>query len=267
MQLGLWIEIRPADDLPQLTDKVAAMGFALLQAHFPAGCDRALARRLGRAAAASGLSVVAVSGYANPLRPAEAPMGSSLADLAGLIELMPMLGAHILVSWSGTYGAGLLDDHPENRSAAAWDQLRRSVDELLPLLDEAEASLAIEPFYTHVLGDVARLTQFCAELKSPYLGIVLDPPNLLPPATWDSQAKRITALTTALAPYTRLVHLKDMRLDDGRLELPGPGLGLLDYPALLAAIERAQLYAPLIIEHVTIEQAAAARRFVLSQRK
>ncbi|GAB4432376.1 MAG: sugar phosphate isomerase/epimerase [Chloroflexi bacterium OHK40] len=265
MQLGLFHEIRPGDDLPRLTDQVAAMGFASLHAHFPAGCDEALARRLSRSCAGSGLAIAAVSGYANPLRPDEAPMGFTLAQLASLIALLPLLDTRRVVSWSGTYGAGLFDDHPDNRTPAAWEVLHRSVDELFPVLEAAEAVLVIEPLFAHVLDGPARLVRFCEEANSPYLRVVLDPPNMLPPDTWARQAELIAAAVDLLAPYVGLVHLKDMRLQDGRLDLPGPGQGVLDYPAFFEALARAEISAPAIVEHVTLAQAPAARRFVLAQ--
>lgn len=263
MNLGLWIELRPTDDLPAVMGRVAAMGYSSLHAHFPAGCDGRLARRVRRAVAGAGIALAAVSGYANPMRPTEAPMGATAGQLAGLVELLPELHVRRLVSWSGTYGAGLLDDHPENATPAAWDTLRRSVAELLPALERAEAALLIEPFYSHVLGTPERLARFCRELGGP-VGLVLDPPNLLPMPSWPRQEALIAEMCETLAPYVGLVHLKDMRERDGQLDLPGPGQGVLRYPAFLAALRRSGIGAPLIVEHVTLEQAAAARRFVLS---
>ena len=266
MQLGLWLEIRPDDDLPRLTDRVAALGFSALHAHFPAGCDAGLARRLNRACTGSGLDLAAVSGYANPLRPELAPMGSTVEQLAGLIELLPLLDARRVVSWSGTYADGITDAHPDNQGDAAWEALRRHVDELNPLLEDADGLLVLEPFFAHVLNTPERAAAFCRELASPYVRLVLDPPNLLPPAEWGRQAELIPALVATLAPFVGLVHLKDMRLRDGTLDMPGPGQGELDYRTLLAALARAELSAPLIIEHVGLNQAAAARNFVLSRR-
>lgn len=265
MQLGLWLEIRPDDDLPRITDRVAAMGFGSLHAHFPEGCDAALARRLNRATDGSGLDITAVSGYANLLRPAEAPMGCTVAQLAGLIELLQLFKTRRVVSWSGSYAAGLLDDHRDNQGEAAWEALRRHVDELFPLLDETEGILVLEPFYTHVLNNAERAAAFCREFNSPYLRVVLDAPNLLPPPSWPQQDELIADAVAVLAPYVGLIHLKDMRLKNGALDLPGPGQGVLDYPALINAIGRAEIGAPVIVEHVSLEQAAAARAFVLAQ--
>lgn len=264
MHLGLWLELRPSDDLSRLTDQVAELGFGTLQAHFPAGCDATFARRVHRACAGSGLELVAVSGYANPLRPDDAPKGYTQADIARLIELLPLLDARRVVTWSGTYAAGLREPHSENHSAAAWQTLQRAVDDLLPLLDAHDAILVLEPFFTHVLDGPERIVRFCQEVGSPYVRVVLDPPGLLPPATWEQQAELLPASIAMLAPYVGLVHLKDMRLRDGVLELPGPGEGVLDYAVFLNAVARAGIDAPLVIEHVSLAQASAARRYVLA---
>lgn len=265
MNLGLWLELRPGDDLPRLMDRVATMGFGSLHAHFPAGCDAAFARRVNRACDGSGLDLAAVSGYANPLLPEHAPMGASVAQLAELIALLPLLDTRRVVSWSGSYAERIDDAHPDNSGPAAWDILRQHVEELLPLLDEVEGMLVLEPFFTHVLNTPERAAAFCKALGSLYVRVVLDVPNLLAPATWAQQAELMPAMVATMAPYIGLVHLKDMRLLSGRLDMPAAGQGLLDYPAMLGAIARAELSAPLIIEHVQLDAASAARQFVLSR--
>lgn len=265
MQLGLWLELRPSDDLSRITDRVAAMGFSSLHAHFPERCDAAFARRVNRACDSSGLDLVAVSGYANPLRPDLALMGSNVEQLASLIELLPLLDTRRVVSFSGTYGEGIGGAHLDNQGEAAWDSLRRHVDALFPFLDAVESVLVLEPFFPHVLSTPERAAAFCREFNSPYLRLVLDAPNLLPPESWGRQAELITEAVATLGPYVDVVHLKDMRLKAGALDMPGPGQGVLDYQALLGAIARAELGAPMIVEHVSLEQAAAARQYVLEQ--
>lgn len=192
-------------------------------------------------------------------------MGYTQAQLANLIELMPRLDVRRIVSWSGTFTPDLFDDYPDNHAQVGWDALRASIDELFPLLDEAEAILLLEPYATHVLRGPDDVLRLCAEVNSPYLGVLLDPPNMLPPDTWGHQAELIRAGTAALAPYVGLIHLKDMRLRAGRLDLTGPGEGVLDYQAFIGAIQSSGIVVPMIISHVTLDQAAAARRFVLAR--
>jgi sugar phosphate isomerase/epimerase len=262
MQLGLAIEIRPEDQPGRLVDQVAELGYSALHVHFPAGCDAAMARRLASACAESGMTIAAVSGYANPLRPAEAPMGSSFEQLVDLIELLPRLGARRIISWSGSYAPELFADHPATQSDAARAALHDRIDELLPLLDESEAILLIAPHYRHVLGHPELIAAFCAELNSPYLRVVLDPANLLPPEAWGRQAELIPAAVATLAPYVGLIQLRDLCLRDGQAALCGPGQGLIDYRRLLRSLREAELTSPVVISQVGLAQAAAARRYV-----
>jgi sugar phosphate isomerase/epimerase len=264
MELGLLIELRLIDKPLTRFATLATMGYSGLHVHFPEGCDKKLARTVASACAVNGLSLFAVSGYANPLRPDEAPMGVSLEGLRRMVELLPLLGARTLVSWSGTYSAELFSPHADNHGPAAWEALRRSVDDLLPALDRSEASLLLEPHAAHVLGDAARLAAFCAEVSSPYLGLVLDPANLLAQRAAGQDRAAIGALVEQLAPYTRLVHLRDLRLADGSPSSTGGATGSVNYPALLAALSRAGVSAPLVIEQVTLQQARAARAFVVA---
>lgn len=263
MQFGLWLQLYPGEDVAATLARVAALGFADIHAHFPQGCDEALARATAAGATAAGLEIAAVSGYANPLRPHEAPMGATLQQLDDLARLMPIMGARRLVSWGGTYGAGLLDDHADNQTDQAWATLQRSVEDLLPLLDAVDATLVLEPFFSHILATQGHMRRLAKLLGwSPRLRFVFDPPNLLPPGTWDEHGGKMLVMATALAPLVGLVHLKDMRMDAARLELPGPGAGVLDYAAFRRAIADSGIVASLIVEHVTLDQAEAALRFV-----
>ncbi|MCU0495476.1 MAG: sugar phosphate isomerase/epimerase [Chloroflexaceae bacterium] len=264
---GLWIQIQPGDNVAATLERVAALGFGSLHVHFPHGCDEALARETAAVAQAAGLEIVAVSGYSNPLRPDDAPMGWTQTGLEGLARLLPTLGARRLVSWSGTYAPGLLDDHPNNQREVAWDELRRAVEQLLPALDAADVTLALEPWYHHVLGTAEQLARFCAAWPAGRVSTVFDPPNLLPPQTWPEQARHIEQMAATLEPHISLVHLKDMRMDGDRLELPGPGSGILDYAALRQALLANTINAPLVVEHVTLAQAGAALDFVKKSMK
>jgi sugar phosphate isomerase/epimerase len=263
MQLGLSIELRPNDQPGRLTDQVAEMGYNALHVHFPAGCDTKLARRLARACAENGLAIAAVSGYANPLRPDDAPMGSTFDQLADLIDLLPVLDARRIISWSGSYAAGLFDAHPDNHNDDARKVLHERIDELFALLEASEAILLLAPHYQHVLGNPATIATFFAELNSPYLRIVLDLPSLLPPAAWPQQAELIPETVALLAPYSGLLQLQDLRLHDGQPELCSPGQGQIDYPRLLRAVRNAELSIPAIVSQTSLKQAAGVRRFVL----
>lgn len=263
MELGLRVDLLPNDKPFTRFATIAAMGYSGLHINFPEGCDKRLARRVHVACSANGLSLLAVSGYANPLRPTDAPMGWTIEGLRRLIDLMPLMHARALVSWSGTYNTDPFGAHPDNHTVGAWETLHGVVEDLVPDLDAAEAVLLLEPYYTHVLDTAERLATFCSEINSPYLGLVLDPANLLPPAGTEPQKPALAAMVARLANYTRLVHLADQRTPESRPDLPD-GAQHLDYWALMRALEDARVGAPCVIERTTIQHARVARAYVLA---
>jgi sugar phosphate isomerase/epimerase len=240
MELGLSIELRATDKIAPRLATIAAMGYQGVHAHFPEGCDKRLARTLASACAANGLSLFAVSGYANPLRPAEAPMGMTVAALQRLIELLPLCGARAVVSWSGTRSAELFAGHPENTTAAAWAMLSEHIETLLPLLDAAEGVLLLKAQRSHVLADVAQITRFFTQFSSPYLGLAFD----------GTQFSSDAAAIGQLAPFIRLLYLRTSAMSSADMER--------------AALVEAEISAPIVLEDVSIQQARGARFAVLA---
>jgi sugar phosphate isomerase/epimerase len=241
MELGLSIELRATDKFARRLATIAGLGYQGLHVHFPDGCDKKLARTLAGVCAANGLSLLAVSGYANPLRPDEAPMGMTVAALERLIDLLPLCGARAVVSWSGTYSHDPFVSHAENQSAQAWEQVYLYLERVLPLLDAAEGVLLLEAHRHHVLADAHLINRLFMEFSSPYLGLVFDPANLanLNPTT-----------IAEYMPHTRLVHLRDT----------------LSHEAIvmtLRALDQDGVAAPLVIEQVSIQQARTARAAVI----
>ncbi len=264
MKIGCWISIRRPGGIEQRFAHLQQAGFTCVQAHFPDGCSPRLARAISSASRQTGIEIAAVSGYANFLRPETAPMGSTVANLKDLIELTELIQTHRVVTWSGAYGEGLWDPHPDNQSPVAWSALYEGVLGLLPVLEKVGTNLVFEPFYTQVLSDEDRILRFLDRFDSPRLSIVLDPPNLIAPDQWPTRTTRIQTMVERLAPSTGLVHLKDVLIDAGQIAYPGPGEGILDYPSFLGAVVAGQLTAPWIIEHVPENRMGEALKFVLT---
>ncbi|MFV9503878.1 MAG: sugar phosphate isomerase/epimerase family protein [Oscillochloridaceae bacterium umkhey_bin13] len=256
MQLGLGLHVRPDRRLGAITDQIAALGYQSIHAHFPTGCDAKLARQLARACTDSGLSILAVSGYANPLRPDDAPMGFSQHQLGDLIELMARLDCRRLISWSGSYAAAPRAGHPDNATPAAWETLYQALDELFPLLDEAEAMLLLAPQRNHVLNNAERTARFCGEFNSPYLRLLYQASNLLGPDLTATRDEQIANDIVTMARWIGQVEL-EARGDESDLLLP-------DLDLILHNVRKVDLTVPLSVAAAPLEQAGAARHAVLS---
>lgn len=181
-------------------------------------------------------------------------------------ELLPQLsaiGSGLVVAWSGSYANDLLADDPRNHTPESMQQIRQHIEAMGSLLRRHHARLAIEPWKTHVLGDAASLAKFCDACPD-MVRAVVDVPNVLDLRDWPHRTEKSVELIGALQRGAGIVHLKDMSVRaDGSFDLPGPGLGQLDYSAILEAIRPLWRKVPFIIEHVTEPQIDAAAKFVI----
>ena len=181
-------------------------------------------------------------------------------------ELLPQLssiGAGLIVVWSGSYADNLLADDPRNHSEEVKWQLQQNVETLAPLLRAYNARLVIEPWKTHVLGDATSLADFC-NANSGIASAVLDVPNVLDPRDWPNRKEKSVELIRALQDCAGIAHLKDMTVKGGgSFELPGPGLGEMDYDTILQALKPLWRKVPFVIEHVSEQQIDSVARFVI----
>jgi sugar phosphate isomerase/epimerase len=112
--------------------------------------------------------------------------------------------------------------HPENRSAAAWKDLRTELDFALKLAEGAGIQLGIEPEPGNVICDACSAERLLKEVASPNLGIVLDAANLLSAATLAQQDDVMKKAVGLLGEKLLLAHAKDIA-PDGTVVAAGAG--------------------------------------------
>ncbi len=244
-------------------------GFSAVQLWVRYEADDAAWAAIGRELADLDLRAVALGGYANPLHPDRDERATGLAALREAIERAPAFGAATVVTWSGTRNPAMFDDHPENGSAAAWDDLVAHLREAGGWAEKAGVTLALEPFHNHVASTPERLRDLLEEAASPAVGAVMDPPNFLKADAIEEVNDRMPAMFATLAGRIAIVHAKDIArpgagettfLNSG-VRLPPPGTGIMDY-ALYAQLIRHHYDGPEVVEHVTPETIEPARMHV-----
>jgi len=150
--------------------------------------------------------------------------------------------------------------HPDNQSALAWSVLRSELDSALPLAEAAGIKLAIEPEPGNVVNHAQAARRLLNEVASPFLGIVLDPANLLSPATLSQQQRIIAQATQLLGGSLLLAHIKDIETSGC---VTAPGRGAVDLPAFVAAL-RSITYDGALVAHGFSEEYAAEVSGVLA---
>jgi sugar phosphate isomerase/epimerase len=124
----------------------------------------------------------------------------------------------------------------------ALEMLRRAA----PVAAEAKVVLAIE---NHKDFRADEQLELLKKISSEWVGVCLDAGNNL------SLLEDPLAVATALAPFTRTVHLKDIAVEDARdgfrmAETP-LGKGMLDLKAIIAVVKKANPKARFQLEMIT----------------
>jgi len=208
------------------------------------------------------VELAAIGLYLNLLRPDDRTFfaGNDLETFDTVVQVMRETEGRPVVMWGGTHAPGLGDPHPDNHTEPAYQQVVDQARRLAEPLAEVGAMLVVEPFYPHVLGSAFQLTRFCQDV-GPAAGVVLDPINLITPETFPDHRSHLSAVVTALADNTALVHLKDLdfNAETGSVFYPGPGRGVLDYAWYARTLTSAAVGVPAILEHMEGEDFIDAR--------
>ena len=265
MNLGIFLELRSVDDIERKTRIACEAGYDGIQLYPPTlELGDADLSALVEACETNNLAVPVISAYCDLLKPEAAPMGFTLTQAEELIDWMQPLGATNFVVWSGTLAPDLLGAHPDNRSDAAWKTIVANAKRLLDRLAPISGTLVIEPYYTHLAGDIEACLRLVNEVNHPALKFVLDPPNMIPPERFVDQRDEMRKMVNALAPHIGLVHFKDARLtSEGEYDFPGPGQGDLDYSVYMQKLKEIGYEGWGIVEHVCTEKMTSALEHIL----
>ena len=146
------------------------------------------------------------------------------------------------------FGAGQLTLHASFEPIEAMErtrrvtQVRRSITELLPTLEPHHLKLAVEWLPRTCLGNhETELQELVAGFDRNIIGIILDVNHLM------ERHRELPQIIACLAPRLFSLHLSDYDGVDEKHWLPGNGV--IDWAAVLAALQAARLdNLPLIFE-------------------
>jgi sugar phosphate isomerase/epimerase len=208
-----------------------------------------------------------VSATYNCVHPHRDRRGRETAEAAAFIRHAGQLGADVVTLCSGTRDP---DDiwrrHPGNDDASAWHDLRETLEELLPATAAADVLLGIEPEPGNVVRDARRARHLLDALgpDADRVGIVLDPANLVTPATAGEQERILGEAFDLLGGSVVCLHAKDVPAGgDGDPGHAAAGTGLLDYDLVLRLHAALPHAVPVVIQDAAEEDVPRVRRLLL----
>ena len=145
------------------------------------------------------------------------------------------------------------------------ESLQLFIENLRPVVEYAEKMgvvIAIEPVWKHIVCNPKRARQVLDAINSPNLQIILDPVNLLDISNYQDQVAIVEEAIELLGEDVAMVHIKDYRVEDGKLISVGAGLGQMDYTALMKFMKTRKPFIHATLEDTTPENNIQCKEFI-----
>lgn len=229
------------------------------------------------------LPVVAISGYTNLIHPDPVMKAKNIAGVKSLLKHARDLGTPYVISETGTYceESDWVYD-AKNGTEEGYQEIKNVIKDLAEYAHEHNAVFLVENYVNNVIGSVDMLLRLFSDIKSPGLGLLMDPTNYFTDANIGDVDGELNRIFNALSDRIKIAHAKDCKpavnteekhanIDAseahtfrgaGGVELPAPGLGILNYDLYLKRLSEMHPNIPIIIEHLDEEDVPRAKKFL-----
>lgn len=152
---------------------------------------------------------------------------------------------------------------PECHTEEALQLFIKNVRPVIKYAEQMGVVFAIEPVYRHIVWNPRQARRVLDEIASPNLQIIFDPVNLLDLANYQDRDAVIGEAIDLLGPDIAMVHLKDFRIEDGKMISLGCGLGEMDYTDILRFMKERKPFIHATLEDTKPENNQQVREYIL----
>ena len=268
MRLGIFAKTFPGSDPRTVLSAARKAGFAAVQynmacsglAPMPDGIPVEAVAAIAEASRAEEVAIAAVSGTYNMIHPDRAVREKGLHRLSLLIDNAAAMGTNLVTLCTGTRDAeDQWRHHPDNGTPAAWADLLEEMSKACALAEAKGVKLGIEPELANVVDSAAAARRLIDTLKSPAIGIVLDPANLFEIAEEGERRRIIASAVELLADRIVMAHAKDRNADGS---FATAGKGVIDFAHFLGCLKQAGFDGDLVTHGLAADEAAGVAAYL-----
>ena len=273
MRLGIFAKTFARARFEDVLDAVASHGLQYIQFNFscvglptlPERVAPELISQVRRDCEARGIEIAGVSGTFNMIDPNERTRRERLSRLSVLAQATRELGCNLITLCTGTRDPeDMWRAHPENSSAQAWLDLRRSMEEAIAIAERHDVLLGIEPETGNVVSSTRKARQLLDELPSRCMKIIVDPANLIHRGESRTMRDIISEVFQLLGTDIIMAHAKELAHDGSTGNL-APGRGVLDWNFYFDTLARVNFTGPVVIHGLPEADVSHAVRFLRSK--
>jgi sugar phosphate isomerase/epimerase len=256
---GVFARIFPRPSADEVARAVAGAGFELTQLNLvafglpslpdPGGPTerRPDYDEIRAAFDGAGVTIWGVSATFNMIHPDRTRRHRDNQAARELVANAARLGATCVTLCTGTRDPeDMWRAHPANTAQDAWRDMREGLEPLLAAAEAGSVRLGIEPEPANVVRDAACARRLLDELGADrrHVGIVLDPANLVTPATLDNQEAILADAFATLGDDVVCLHAKDVVAGG----YAAPGSGGLDFDLVYRLRQTLPRPVPVVIQ-------------------
>ena len=205
-----------------------------------------------------GMVIAAVAGNVNMVDLDPEKRRQGIDRLSMIIGAAKSAGTSVVATCTGSrHPESMWRHHPDNASAQAWNDLRATLAQVLPVAEAAGVTVAFEPEINNVASDARRSRRIIDEMGSPNLKVVMDAANIFGKDDLQRMAEVLDEAFDLLGEHVAIAHGKDLDHggDAGHL---AAGTGKLDYARYVSLLCGLAFDVPIILHGLAEEQVPAS---------
>lgn len=211
--------------------------------------------------ARNGIQIGILSCYSNLIHPDLKERESILKKFESYLRHAQYFGAPMVASETGSV-IPELGYTTANFTDEVFQDLVHVVNRLVKSGERYNTIVAIEAGLNHPLYSVDRTKELIDSVNSDFLGIILDPTNLVTAATHESMVSLVTEAFELYGDKIVALHLKDYVIENNQIRPVCFGDGIIRYQEILDIVSKKKPYCYIVLEETKDEGILKARKIL-----
>lgn len=193
------------------------------------------------------VSVGILSCYINMIHPDLTIREELLTKFEQYLRYASSFGASMVASETGCV-LPEIQYTEENFTDEAFAEAVSVIRRLVKAGEKYQMMVGIEPGLNHPVYSLARVEQLIQAVDSDYLGIILDPTNLITSTDYQGQVQLVEEAFERFGEKICAVHLKDFRVEQEKIVPVNLGDGVIEYTKIKEIIMKNRPYLYVVLE-------------------
>lgn len=193
------------------------------------------------------VSVGILSCYINMIHPDLTIREELLTKFEQYLHYASSFGASMVASETGCV-LPEIQYTEENFTDEAFAEAVSVIRRLVKAGEKYQMMVGIEPGLNHPVYSLARVEQLIQAVDSDYLGIILDPTNLITSTNYQEQVQLVEEAFERFGEKICAVHLKDFRVEQEKIVPVNLGDGVIEYTRIKEIIKKNRPYLYVVLE-------------------